>query len=101
MAEGNHQQTDRADNPATPARSQHVTFPDTDLNVRVTLDGGDLTMEVLKAGTLVYRVVVEQAAGPIESAWIVDLFMRNDRVRLSDMAAEIAEYLESLDSAQG
>ena len=84
-----------------PMRTEHVAFEGTDLDVRVTLEAGDLVMEVRKSGTLVYRVVVEQAAGPIESAWIVDLFMRNDRVRLSDMAAEIADYLESLDIAQG
>lgn len=82
-------------------RVENVSFPGTDLDVRVTLDEGDLAMEVRKSGTLVYRVVVEQATGPIESAWIVDLFMRNDRVRLSDMAADIADYLESLDIAQG
>ena len=83
------------------ARSELVEFSGTDLGVRITLESGDLTVEVMKADTLVYRVVVEQATGAIENAWIVDLFMRSDRVRLADISAEVAEYLGSLNIAQG
>lgn len=83
------------------ARSELVEFPGTDLGVRITLESGDLTVEVMKADSLVYRVVVEQAAGALENAWIVDLFMRSDRVRLADISAEVTEYLGSLNIAQG
>jgi hypothetical protein len=82
-------------------RSELVEFSGTDLGVRISLNNGELTVEVMKADTLVYRVVVEQATGPIANAWIVDLFMRSDRVRLADMSAEVTEYLGSLNIAQG
>lgn len=81
--------------------SERVAFPNTDLEVRIGLENDNLTVEVVKANTVVYRVVVEQATGPLESAWIVDLFMRSDRIRLADLSAEVAEYLGSLDIAQG
>ena len=81
--------------------SERVAFPNTDLAVQIGLENDNLTVEVVKANTVVYRVVVEQATGPIESAWIVDLFMRSDRIRLADLSAEVAEYLGSLDIAQG
>ena len=76
-------------------------FPGTDLEVTSTLRDGDLTLDVKKAGQIVYRVVIEQAAGRLENAWIADLFCRYERIRMEDISGEMAEYLGSLDIAQG
>ena len=83
------------------ADPRRVTFPGTDLEVIVSVAAGDLAVNVTKSGKLVYRVVIEQATGPIDSAWIVDLFTRSDRVCLADLSADVEEYLESLNIAQG
>jgi hypothetical protein len=86
--------------PCEPAMSR-LDFPGTDLTVFVELTNGELSMTVAKADKSVYRVVVEQATIPIEHAWLADMFMRNDRVQLRALSADVAEYVESLNIAQG
>ena len=86
--------------PREPAMSR-LDFPGTDLTVFVELTNGELSMTVSKADKSVYRVVVEQATIPIENAWLADMFMRNDRVQLRAISADVAEYVESLNIAQG
>ena len=83
------------------AHAERITVPGTDLEVHIGLADDDLALEVRKAGRLIHRVVVEQATGPVEQAWIVDLFARSDRVCLTDISAEADDYLNSLDIAQG
>lgn len=86
----------------TDATTHHsIDFPGTDLKVHAHLENDELIVEVSKGEMLVYRAVVEQATGPLEHAWIADLFMRSDRVRLRDLSAEMDDYLTSLDIAQG
>jgi hypothetical protein len=75
--------------------------PRTDLEVIVSLENDALTMVLTKADKRVYRVVVEQATIPIENAWLADMFMRDDRVRLGELSAELADYVESLNISQG
>ena len=75
--------------------------PGTDLEVIVSLENDALTMVLTKANKRVYRVVVEQATMPIENAWLADMFMRDDRVRLGELSAELADYVESLNISQG
>jgi hypothetical protein len=75
--------------------------PGTDLEVLVSLENDALTMVLTKANKRVYRVVVEQATMPIENAWLADMFMRDDRVRLGELSAELADYVESLNISQG
>lgn len=90
-----------AEKPRETSPAQRVAFPGTDIEVLVSLKDGNLAVDVKKADKLVYRVVVEEATGPIENAWIVDLFTRSDRVRLSDLSSEVDDYLGSLNNAQG
>ena len=80
--------------------SQRIEFPDTDLTTLVILENGTLTMLVSKAGKSVYRAV-EQATLPLPNAWLTDMFMREDRVRLSELCAEVEEYVDSLNISQG
>ena len=58
-------------------------------------------MTVHKANRSVYRVVLEQATLPIENAWLAEMFMRNDRVHLGELSADLEAYVETLNIAQG
>ena len=78
-----------------------LDFPGTDLSVCVELDGSELSMTVSKANRRVYRVVLEQATQPIENAWLADMFMRDDRVRLGNLSSDVEDYVASLNIAQG
>ena len=83
------------------ATSSRLDFPGTDLTVLVVLNNGELSMTVHKADKSVYRVVLEQATAPIENAWLADMFMRDDRVQLGQLSAEVADYVATLNIAQG
>ena len=87
--------------PHSEAITQSIDFPGTDLAVAVRLDNGQLTMIVSKANRSVYRIVIEQATMKIENAWLADMFMRDDRVRLAELSADIEVYVESLNTSQG
>jgi hypothetical protein len=81
--------------------ASRLDFPGTDLTVFVELNGGELSLTVNKADRRVYRVILEQATMPIENAWLADMFMRDDRVQLGKLSADLAEYMETLNIAQG
>jgi hypothetical protein len=83
-----------------PAASR-LDFPGTDLTVFVELHDGELSMTVNKADKRVYRVVLEQATLPLDNAWLADMFMRDDRVQLGKLSADVEDYVESLNIAQG
>jgi hypothetical protein len=83
-----------------PAASR-LDFPGTDLTVFVELNDGELSMTVNKADKRVYRVVLEQATLPMENAWLADMFMRDDRVQLGKLFADVEDYVETLNIAQG
>jgi hypothetical protein len=83
------------------AATTHVEFPGTDLTVLLELNNSELSMTVNKAKNCVYRVVLEQATTPIENVWLLDMFIHDHRVRLSDLTAELEEYLASLNVSQG
>ena len=38
---------------------------------------------------------------PIENAWLADMFMRDDRVQLGQLSADVEDYVETLNIAQG
>lgn len=38
---------------------------------------------------------------PIENAWLADMFMRDERVQLRALCADVEEYVETLNIAQG
>jgi hypothetical protein len=81
--------------------SESVKVPETDLEVTITLEKDELTIALNKSDARVYRVCIEQATMPIEHAWLSDLFMHDHRVRLSEFASDLQDYVESLDLSQG
>jgi len=81
--------------------SERVKVPETDLEVTITLENGELTIALNKSDARIYRVRIEQAMMPIEHAWLSDLFMHDHRVRLSEFASDLQDYVESLDLSQG
>jgi hypothetical protein len=81
--------------------ASRLDFPGTDLTVFVELIDGELSISVNKADRSVYRVVLEQATLPIENAWLADMFMRDDRVQLGMLSADVDDYVETLNIAQG
>jgi len=81
--------------------ASRLEFPGTDLTVLVELNNGELSIRVDKASTCVYRVVLEQATAPIDNAWLADVFRRDDRVKLRELSADVEEYVDSLNIAQG
>ena len=80
---------------------ERVNFPGTDLEVIVTLEDGDLTMELHKSNVRLHRVVVEQATASLDNMWLADMFVREERVRLADISADMTDYLSSLNISQG
>jgi hypothetical protein len=81
--------------------ARRLDFPGTDLTVLVELNGSELSLTVNKADRRVYRVVMEEATTPIENTWLADMFMRDDRVHLGKLSADVEEYVETLNIAQG
>jgi hypothetical protein len=81
--------------------ARRVDFPGTDLTVLAELNGSELSLTVNKAERRVYRVILEQATMPIENTWLADMFMRDDRVHLGKLLADVEEYVETLNIAQG
>jgi len=78
-----------------------VRLPNTDLEVIVRLENDVLTILLNKAGACVYRAVIEQATQTLEDAWLANLFTRDHRVGLGDLAAEVAEFLGEINNSQG
>jgi hypothetical protein len=81
--------------------ANRLDVPGTDLTVFVELNGGELSLTVNKADRRIYRVILEQATMPIENAWLADMFIRDDRVHLGKLSADVDEYVETLNIAQG
>ena len=78
-----------------------LAIPGTDLEVTISLENDELTMVLTKANARVYRVVIEQATIPIENAWLSDMFMFDQRVRLDQLTSDLVEYVETLNFSQG
>ena len=78
-----------------------LVFADTDLEIKACLVNAALTIEVLKSGACVYRVVLDHAADPIEHAWLADLFARDERVPMQEIADQVEDYVASLNTSQG
>ena len=76
-------------------------IPGTDLVVQIELKNNELSMTVKKAQSNVYRVILEQATESIENPWLAEMFMRDDRVQLGKLSADMVDYIDSLNIAQG
>ena len=80
---------------------QRMKLQGTDLEIGATLADGALSLEVLKSGVVVHRLVLDHATDRLENAWLADLFAREDRVRMRDLAGQVDDYVGSLDVNQG
>ena len=80
---------------------ESLRFKGTDLEIRARLADAALTIDVMKAGTLVHRVVLDQATDPIEHAWLIDLFAREERVGMRELAHQADDYLGSSNRSHG
>lgn len=86
--------------PSMPIQNR-VDIPGTDLRVQIELIEDELTMTVSKAQIAVYRVILENATKPIENAWLAEMFMREDRVQLDELSADVSDYVDTLNISQG
>lgn len=83
-------------------REQSLQFGGGDVEVRACMDdAGALKIRILKAGTCVHQIAVDDAAQPMEHSWIADLFAREDRIALGTLTSEAHDYLIGLDVNQG
>ena len=78
-----------------------VNFDQADLEIRAQLEGNSVTINVLKSGSCVHRLTIDDAVGRMEHSWIADLFAREDRVALTDLASEAEDYISELNINQG
>ncbi len=83
------------------AVDQALKFVGTDLEVRVALANASLTIEVMKSGACVHRVVLDHATDPIEHAWLAELFARDDHIPLDELAHQLDDYVGGLNPNQG
>lgn len=78
-----------------------LRFADADLEIQAKRDGESVTINVLKSGACVHRLTIDDAFGRMEHGWIADLFAREDRVTLSDLAKDADDYIDGLNINQG
>ena len=82
-------------------RVKCIQFDGTDIEVCVRLKNAAMRIDVMKSDVCVHSVIVDHAADPIEHSWLADLFAREDRVELRELANDVDEYLKSTNTNQG
>lgn len=87
------------DTATAPARS--LRFDRADLEIQAELVATAVTIQVMKSGACIHRLVIDGAGAPIEHKWLLDLFAREDRVDLAAMTHDAEDYLLGLDVNQG
>ena len=83
----------------TPAKK--MRFEGTDLEISAVLHNESVIIDVKKGGTCVHRLTVDDVMGRLEHGWIADMFAREDRVALSELASEAEDYVGGLNINQG
>ncbi len=78
-----------------------VRFDGTDIEIRAHLSDDTVTIDVVKSGACVHRLTIDDAVQHMEHGWIADLFAREDRIALSDIAIEAEDYISKLNINQG
>ena len=78
-----------------------LSFPGTDLEIQACLANNSITIEVLKSGTCVHRVVLDHAVDPLEHAWLANLFAREEHVQIDKLGHQLDDYVSSLNTNQG
>jgi hypothetical protein len=85
----------------TRTSSKYLRFDGTDLEIRAQLCNESVTIKVMKAGTCVHRLTIDDAVNRLEHGWIADMFAREDRVALSELAHEAEDFVGGLNINQG
>lgn len=80
---------------------QSMRFEGADLVIRARLAQSSLTIEIAKSGAVVHRVVLDHATDPLEHAWLAELFAKDERVHLNDLARQLDDYVGGLNTNQG
>ena len=80
---------------------QSLRFDRADLEIRASLGGDSVTIDVMKSGACVHRLTISDAVGRMEHSWIANLFAREDNVALGELASEAEEYIRQLNINQG
>lgn len=81
--------------------TQSLRFDGADLEIQAVWRASAVTIEIVKSGTCVHRLIIDDAAGPIEHRWLMDLFAREDRVDIGSMVREADDYVVGLNVNQG
>ena len=85
----------------TKSIEKSVRLDGTDIEVWVRLEDTTMTIDVKKSNVCVHTVIIDQASDPIENSWLADLFAREDRVELRDLAKEVDDYVLGSNTNQG
>lgn len=80
---------------------QSLRIDRADLEIQAVYDASVVTIEIMKSGVCVHRLIIDDAASPIEHRWLMDLFAREDRVDLASMARDADDYVIGLNINQG
>ena len=80
---------------------QSLRFDQADLEIRASLGGDRVTIDVMKSGACVHRLTINDAVGRMEHSWIANLFAREDTVALSELTSEAEDYISQLNINQG
>jgi hypothetical protein len=81
--------------------TQSLRFDLADLEIQAVWRAPTVTIEILKSGACVHRLIIDDAASPIEHRWLMDLFAREDRVDLGSMSRDADDYVIGLNVNQG
>jgi hypothetical protein len=86
---------------ATLPRTRSLRLDQSDLEIQAVQGASGVTIEVMKAGACVHRLIIDGASAPIEHNWLMEMFAREDRLDLRTMARDAGDYLIGLDVNQG
>ena len=78
-----------------------IPLEGTDIQVCVRLENESMRIDVKKSNACVHTVIIDNAEDSLEHSWLANLFSREDRVAMRDLAQEMDEYLVSTNTNQG
>lgn len=78
-----------------------MRFRSADIEIRAQQEGESVKIDIMKSGTCVHRVTIDDAFDAIENSWIADLFAREDRIALSQLSRDADDYVGGLNINQG
>ena len=85
----------------TAAPEGKLTFKDADLEIRARLVQSAVCIDVMKSGSRVHSLTINDAVGHMEYSWLAAMFAREDRVEPAPIVHEAADYVSNLNINQG